>query len=274
MSQEAISLMAHQCELEKLYNKNQTIPRIKGEFINCAEFNFIEYMEKQEIPAAFGLDLLVQIALHKRCQLPTMVGMMNKHFDDPQRTTDMLYKCAEADLVTWSEPMKMFVVIFTISDDVQADLDRYQFPLPMVVPPKKVKNNMQTGYLTTGGSIILKNNHHEEDICLDHINRMNKIKFVINFKVADLVKNQWRNLDKAKAGETREDFQRRKKAFEKYDQTAREVMKTVTKLSDSFHLTHRPDKRGRTYCQGYHVNYQGAPWNKAVVEFANKELIE
>lgn len=274
MSQDAINLIAHQRELEKLFNKNQTIPRIKAEFMNCEGFDFKEYFEAKDIPTGFGFDVLVQMALHKRCQLPTLVGILDKHFNNVQQTADMLQKCAEADLLDWSPQLDIFVVKFTISADVQAELDRFQFPLPMVVTPRLVRSNRDTGMLTTGGSLILKNNHHEDDICLDHINRSNAIKFSINFHVADMVKNQWRGLDKAKPGETREDFARRKKAFEKYDATAREMMQIVTEHKNEFHLLHKVCKRGRTHCSGYHINYQGAPWNKAVVEFANKEIIE
>ncbi len=44
--------------------------------------------------------------------------------------------------------------------------------------------------------------------------------------------------------------------------------------SNVFHMTHKYDKRGRTYSQGYHVNYQGNPWNKACIEFADKEVVD
>lgn len=272
MNQE-ISLLAHQRELEKLYNKNQLVPRIKSEFMNCKDFDFMAYFEAKKIPTAFGLDLLTQMALHKRCSLPTLVGIMDKHFNDVQKTADALYDCAKADLLDWSHGLKLFIVKFTISADVQEELDRYQFPLPMVVPPKHIKHNMETGYYTSGGSIILKKNHHGDDVCLDHLNRCNKMQFKISHRVVDMVQNQWRNLDKPKSGETKDDFLKRKRAFDKYDRTCKEVIAKVTEVSDTFHLTHRPDKRGRTYCQGYHVTYQGAPWNKAAIEFANAEVV-
>lgn len=274
MSQDAINLIAHQRELEKLYNKNQTITRIKSEFINCESFDFAAYFEANDIPTGFGFDVLVQMALHKRCQLPTLVGLLDKHFSDVQMTADMLLRCAEVDIIDWSPQLNLFIVKATISQDVQDELDMYQYPLPMVVMPRKVRTNRDTGMLETGGSLILKNNHHEDDICLDHINRSNRIEFAINFHVADMVKNQWKGLDKPKPGEDRREFEKRKKAFAKYDRTARDVMQIITHYDNKFHLLHKYDKRGRTYCQGYHVNYQGAPWNKAVVEFANKEFIE
>ncbi len=101
----------------------------------------------------------------------------------------------------------------------------------------------------------------------------NKVPFTINMGTALMVRNQWRNLDKPKEGETKQDFEKRKRAFEKYDRTAKDVMALLMQHSDRFWMTHRYDKRGRVYCQGYHVNYQGTPWNKAVVEFANKEHV-
>ena len=39
------------------------------------------------------------------------------------------------------------------------------------------------------------------------------------------------------------------------------------------YLTHKYDKRGRVYCQGYYISYQGTDWNKAVIELSNKEIV-
>lgn len=267
------TLMDHQAELERLYSKNQLIPRIRAE-IESSEIDFKGHMEEQGIPVEFGMSLLIQMALHKRASLQTLVGLLYHHFDDAQQTADMLKQCAAADLVDWSPELRVFVVKFTVSDEVQADLDRFQFPLPMVVRPRKLKNNRMSGYLLNQGSVILRNNHHEGDVCLDHLNRMNAVRLTLNLNTVRKVKNSWRNLDKPKEGETQEEFRQRQRAFEKYDRTAKDVMNTLMKHSDVFHLTHRVDKRGRTYCSGYHVTYQGNAWNKAVIEFAEKERID
>ena len=263
--------VAHQVELERLFNKNQLVPRIRKEF---QDENFGEIIEDAEIPIPFGLDLLVQMALHKRASLTTLIGCLRHHFQDSQLTADMIYKAAEADLVDYDTELRIFVVKYMISDDVQEELDKFQFPLPMVVEPMTIKNNRTTGMLTSGGSVILRNNHHNDDVCLDHLNRANRIPFVINTATARMVKNKWRNLDKPKEGETKEDFAKRKRAFEKYDRTAKDVIDLLVKEGNEFYLTHKYDKRGRIYCQGYHVTYQGAPWNKAVIEFAEQEIID
>jgi hypothetical protein len=267
------TLSAHQIELERLFSKNQLLPRIRSEFTTTKDVDFTGYLTEMKIPIGFGIDLLAQMALHKRVNLPTLIGVLRHHFDDSQITADMILRCAEADLVDWSPTIRMFIVKFTITQDVQRELDRFQYPLPMVVRPRLIQDNRDTGYMLGRGSVILKHNHTDDDVCLDHLNRMNKVPFTINMATALMVRNQWRNLDKAKEGETKQDFERRKKAFEKYDRTAKDVMALLMQHSDKFWMTHRYDKRGRCYCQGYHVNYQGTPWNKAVVEFAEKEHV-
>ncbi|RUX60134.1 hypothetical protein [Mesorhizobium sp. M7A.F.Ca.CA.002.12.1.1] len=269
-------MMEFQIEIEKLFHKNQLFPRIRGEFVECKEFDFEHYMIDQQIDVEFGFDLLVQMVLHKRAELPILVGTLRKHFnDDCQKTADALVKACEADLVDWNPFTRQFVIKFGISPDVQADLDRYQYPLPMVVPPKELTCNKSSGYYTGKDSVILRHNHHEEDVCLDHLNAVNKIKFRVNQQVATKVKNSWRNLDKPKPDEEQGEYQKRVKAFEKYDRTAHDVMHHLGLAGEGeFYLTHKYDKRGRTYCQGYVVNYQGTAWNKAVIEFANQEIVE
>ena len=266
-------LRDHQIELEKLYNKNQTVSRIRAEFEKCEAFDFLEYMRVKEIPEEFGIDLLTQMVLHKRTTLPTLVGILRVHCSSTQETADLLLKAVLCDLVDWSPMTKQFIIKFDIAPEVQAELDRFQYPLPMVIKPQPVMCNEDTGYLLSRNSIILRKNHHDDDVCLDHINRMNNIKFSLNFDTAHMVANSWRNLDKPKEGETKDDYERRVRAFNKYDRTAKDVIDLLIQHGNEFYLTHKYDKRGRVYCQGYHVNYQGATWNKAVIELTNKELV-
>ena len=268
-----MSLLAAQYALEELFNKYQLIPRLKEEFRECKEFDFKAHFVKNNIPEKFGIDVLVQMALHKRCSLSTLVGTLHHHDSSNQKIADMLIKCVEAGLMDWSIQLKVFIVKITISESLQQMLDMYQYPLPMVVPPKELLTNMQSGYLDNTNSVILKDNHHNDDVCLDSLNQANQVKFSINMNVVHFVRNSWRNLDKPKEGESSQDFEKRKKAFEKYDTSSKEVIKRLTDITDSFYLTHRYDKRGRMYCQGYHVNYQGTPWNKACVEFTHKEIV-
>ena len=262
-----------QITLERLYSKNQLHRRIAKEFTEST-LGFAECLTENNMPLSFGFDVLVQLALHKRADVPKMIGLVRKHFSTLQETADMLMKLAEMDLIDFDINRREFVVIYGISEDVQEELDRYQFPLPMVVPPQPIRDNMDTGYILGRGSVILRNNHHDDDVNLDHLNRVNKIPFTINFDTATMVKNQWRNLDKRKEGESSHEFEARKRAFEKYDRVAHDVMEKLVEHGNRHFMTHKYDKRGRTYCQGYHVSYQGTAWNKAVIELADKEMVD
>jgi hypothetical protein len=265
-----------QIDIEKLFHRNQLYPRIRAEFEEHSKLDFAKHMKDNHIDLEFGYGLLVQMCLHKRAHLPTLVGILRKHFDgDCRLTVQELEKAVQADLIDWSPVARQFVIRYDISADIQADLDRYQFPLPMVVPPRQLRTNEDTGYYTSHSSVILRDNHHDEDVCLDYLNQVNKTRFRINQEVAKTIKNRWRNLDKPKPDEEAGEYQKRVRAFEKYDRTTHDVLNHLGLANEGeFYLTHKFDKRGRTYCLGYHVSYMGAPWNKAVIEFADQEIVE
>lgn len=269
--------MQAQIELETLYSKNQLIPRLRYYFEEeiRSQLDLTKFFKIHKIEEDFGFSLLVQMALHRRTTLPTMVGILRHHFDDGQATADAILKCCEVQLLHWNAAFSQLVVepMLTIPEHVQRDLDLFQFPLPMVVEPREVKSNRDTGYVLNRGSIILKKNHHSDDVDLSHINRMNKIPMCVNLDTATMIKNAWRNLDKQKEGETKEDFEKRKRAFEKFDRTAHEVIAIMIEQGNRFYLTHKYDKRGRTYAQGYHLTTQGNAWSKAILELADKEVI-
>ena len=276
--------LEYQLYLEDLFHKNQTIPRLRQEFEIP---QILDHCKEHEIPRSFGVDLLVQMVLHKRTSVSTLVGILGpKHFSEGrysvpstqelQACADMLLKAAEADLVDWDDMARQFIIRIDVSNDVYDELERYQYPLPLVVEPRELKANQDTGYHSNGsakGSVILRNNHHEDDVCLDHLNRVNRMPLTINAETAAMVQNRWRNLDRKKKGESQESFRRRVKAFEKYDRTVKDVLGHLYVAGNEFFLTHRYDKRGRCYAQGYHVNPQGNDWSKAIIEFAKKEIV-
>ena len=60
-------------------------------------------------------------------------------------------------------------------------------------------------------------------------------------------------------------------SYDKYVNTAKAMCKAFS--GNDIYLTHKYDKRGRIYCQGYFISYQGTDWNKAVIELSNKEIV-
>lgn len=274
-----------QIELEQLFHKNLLLKRIRAEYTDpriealCAH---------HQLPYPFVVDFLTQLALHKRAKPEVLIGLLWRHFQDPedkdapptqtalQACADMVARTACAGFAAYEEVGGRFVVVLDLNKETWQELARYQFPPPMVAKPKEVKHNNQTGYLSpecSKGSILLNGAYHEHDVCLDHINRLNSMELTINLRTAQMVKNCWKNLDKPKQDEPVEKYQKRVKAFEKYDADAHVVIEHLLVTGNAFHLTHRYDRRGRTYAQGYHVHTQGNSWNRAIIEFQNKEFV-
>lgn len=226
----------------------------------------------------FAFDLLSQMVLYKRAHLPTLVGLLKQHFRNQvnpfQACADALLTAAAHWLVDWDEAREQFVIMFDVSDKAMKLIRQYQYMPPMIVPPLTVRDNRGSGYINIkDDSLILQNNHHEGDICLDSINRFNSIPMSINEEVVRMIRNSWKNLDRPKNGETFEDYQKRLKAFERYEQDAFFTIAFMVEMGNEFYFTHKVDKRGRTYAQGYHINPQGNCWNKAVLELAEKEKV-
>lgn len=264
-----------QIDMERVFAKNQLMYRIKQEYLNAgAEL----HLANKGIPIEFGIALMIQMYLHKRTTVGVLVGILYRHFEEEanpfQACADMLIKAAEADIVDYSSIDGRFIVKPNLMLDqaVQDELAMFQYPLPMVVEPEEITHNKQSGYLTVKGSVILKDNHHDDDVVLEHLNEMNKIRLCMNEHTVAHVQNQWRNMAKPKDGEDFEAYKKRVAAFDKFDKVSRDVLETLFMLGNVFYLTHKYDKRGRTYCQGYHCNYQSNDWCKSVIEFADKEL--
>lgn len=268
----SVELRSTQEELESMYSKYQLMHCLRYQFRTSG---FDTAGADLGLDPDFTVELLVQMHLHKRVEPSTMIGILRRFFEDEEEPvtacTKALEKAVEHDLLNFDPVANQLIVRFQISADVQALIDQFQYPLPMVQAPDPVETNTDTGYLTIRRSVILKDNHHDEDVCLDHINRVNAQALTINASVRAFIQNSWKNLDKQKPLETPEEFQARRKAFDKYDSTSKDVIDTLLGLGDTFWLTHAYDKRGRVYARGYHVNYQGNDWNKACIEFAHKE---
>ena len=256
------NMVETQQNLEELFSRNQLMPTLRGQFEELTD-------------DPFKVDCLVQIYLHKQADVPTMVGLFSPKWGEPQDVADMLLEVVEEDLMDFDMDTGKFQVKYEVTNDVQDLLDRYQFPLPMVVKPIKVHNNhMGSGYFDKKGRIVLNGSDvfDEEDVCLDHINRANSVGLTLDINVIASAEGHM-ILPKRKSGESFDDFQKRQKQAKVFYETSAEVMTGLLTLGNEFWLTHKYDRRGRTYAVGYHVNSQGTDYNKAVLQLSKKELI-
>ncbi|AGH07432.1 hypothetical protein SUFG_00065 [Sulfitobacter phage phiCB2047-B] len=259
---EAQKMQRTQANLEELYSRNQLMDVLREEFKPLSD-------------DPFQIDAIIQIYLHKQADVPTMVGLFSPKWGTPQEVAQLLIECVEEDLIDFDIDTEKFMLKYEITEDVEDMLARYQFPLPMVVEPIKVTNNaMGSGYYDKKGHIVLNSSSvfKEEDVCLDHINRANSVGLTLNL---DVIGSEEGNMivPKRKVGEDFLDYRKRKKQAEVFYNHTVQVMQGLMALGNEFWLTHKYDRRGRTYCVGYHVNSQGTDYNKAVLELSKKEVI-
>ena len=131
---------------------------------------------------------------------------------------------------------------------------------PMLVKPRTLRHNKSCGYLTINkDSLILgdKENYHDECISLDVLNTLNSQAYQLDLDICykyekELTGNE---LTHNKAKEQFEYF--------------RDVIQDKT-----IFFTHKVDKRGRVYSQGYQFNTQGSSYEKACINLKTKEFVE
>ncbi|RLB94661.1 MAG: hypothetical protein DRH26_00470 [Deltaproteobacteria bacterium] len=104
---------------------------------------------------------------------------------------------------------------------------------------------------------------HDADTCIDHINKMNAIPLTLEYRVIT---------DMEETSKAVIEYQEQLDEWEKFKQESLELYNEITKHKEFF-LKHSTDTRGRCYCKGYYVNYQGSSFKKAIVQLANKEIV-
>jgi hypothetical protein len=136
---------------------------------------------------------------------------------------------------------------------------------PMVCTPQTLTGNYSSGYLTHNDSLVLgKHNHHEGDLCLDVLNTQNRTALRLDTDFLSTVEEEPTfALDTGEKIEMWRKFKVQSYAFYTLIATQR----------NHFHLTHKVDKRGRIYAQGYHVSTQGTSFKKASIELHKQEIV-
>lgn len=256
-----------QSDLEQLFSRHQLLPILREQFMELATECVVTEPE-------FCAEVLTQIYLHRQADAPTMVGILSPKYGTPQEVADKLLLLCEADYLDFQETSSKFIVKYHVSDDVQVMLDRYQYPLPMVIRPYPVKKNYDTGYATIKCSVVLNGSEYfdDQDMCLDHLNRANSVALTIDKETVYSEEGKYIRPTR-NSGEDFVDFRKRQKQSDMFYATSVDVMETLTGLSDVLYITHKYDRRGRCYSSGYHVNPQGTDYNKAVLHSAKKEVV-
>jgi hypothetical protein len=153
-----------------------------------------------------------------------------------------------------------------IPDETKVFISNCEYLPPMVCEPLELESNYDSGYLTHKDTLILgSGNHHDGNICLDVLNKMNKVRLKLDVDFLKAVEEEPTfELDTAE----------KRDMWLAFKSMSAKMYLMMHSLGNEFYLTHKVDKRGRIYAQGYHISTQGSSYKKAMIELANEEIVE
>ena len=152
-----------------------------------------------------------------------------------------------------------------LSPELLRFIENSQYLPPMICKPLVVENNYHSGYLTHNDSLILgSGNHHDGDLCLDVINLVNSVELQLDTAFLS-------NVEEVPTYELGTPEQ--EQGWMNFKRQSYEFYLLIATHGNRFHLTHKADKRGRLYAQGYHITTQGGAFKKAMIELAKEEYV-
>jgi hypothetical protein len=149
---------------------------------------------------------------------------------------------------------------YELTHDIPTD-DRHELN-------KHKAQEIVSNYDDIQGSMLLgcQLNHHEDNICLAHINRMNRIPLSLSIELL-------KSMEEMPTFEL--DTPDKKKQWEYYKKSSLHKYVEVVRDSDNKVFTdHKYCTRGRCYDLGYHISSQGTSYKKAIVQLHKRELVK
>jgi hypothetical protein len=221
-------------------------------------------------------DIFVGIAYHLKEELFTSVTAQmagRLRFNDKAEAITtvaeivaVLCRTDAFDILKASKSSSLVVVSrLRLTDQLVDFIQQSQYLPPMVCPPLELQGNFDSGYLTHKDSLILGNgNHHDGDICLDTLNIMNSVALSLDLEY----------LSKVEETPTFAlDTQDKVDMWKGFKKQSYRFYSLIAQQGNVFWLTHKVDKRGRAYAQGYHISTQGTAFKKASIELAKQEYV-
>lgn len=272
MSESSLTVQRY---FEGMYGKKQARKMIAADL----QEHYPEVIAKasQRLPREFVMAVIVAMSFQQtgEATIGTLAGMTAPFCKEPDKLGVYLEKAVRLDLVDFVDEDAMFKTRLTLSSHAVCRIRSYMYPLPLVVKPKHITHNKMNGYHTEAlgiGSVMLNDKHTDDDVCLDNLNRLNNVHLKINISFYEAFEHEMK--EKKDDIPNSISLKKKQEAFRlKTKSTDLVVQRLLFRSNGEFYLTHRYDHRGRVYSQGYHVNYQGDSWEKALIELAEPEYL-
>ena len=170
-----------------------------------------------------------------------------------------------------------------LNDEEYAIAHRGMYMPPMIGKPKYLKHNRSTPYHTLkGDSLILGGqiNHHDYEISYDVLNKQNNIKLSLNIDFIDEIEeeatfslDEVSNMDKRPTVVNQDLIRLKRQNWYIHLEQCDQLYRLMYEEGNVFYIPNKPDKRGRIYSQGHHINPMGNSYKKSSIELHHKETV-
>jgi len=241
-------------------SKNKRIAQLKSMdvsalVIDC--FVGVAYSLRPELFTSVTAQMAARLGFNDRTEAITTVAEL----------LAVLCNTDAFDIVKESKMASLMLVSrIPLGDELIRFIEESEYLPPMVCEPLELTHNHSSGYLTHNDSLILgSGNHHDGDLCLDVLNKVNRVAFKLDLKFLSTVEEM----------PTFElDNQEKVDQWRRFKEQSYKFYSLMAQQGNRFFFCTKTDKRGRYYCQGYHLNYQGTSFKKGMLELAHEELVQ
>lgn len=223
------------------------------------------------------LNILTQTVLIASDYVPLLticssVSFGSGKYHDIQTCADILWLINQTDLILIDigNGKRYIKSNMELPDELVNRLTLMCVLPPMISKPRTLRHNKSCGYLTIPtDNLILgdRDNYHDECISLDVLNTLNSQAYQLDLDICYKFQKEFKSefdKDTDEYLNQRKTYERTKEQFEYF----RDVIQDKT-----IHFTHKVDKRGRIYSQGYTFNCQGSSFEKACLQLKVKEFV-
>ncbi|MGL4616500.1 MAG: hypothetical protein ACRCVV_21935 [Shewanella sp.] len=290
----SLELLAKDHELDLLKGAYDELIAAPMEFLNSINVDELEIENQARVDIYEWLDkdhsdliykLTARILLNKSVTAQALTGMMFsklRHIESRGIIIDLMLNAITKNPFIKVKRIGMYLY-FSRTTKLNQEILYKQAALSYVMPsvelPLMVTDNRHIGYRTINESILCGGElkHHDLPINLTHINKLNRNPYRVETRIQFLVKPKFDPTPKVKDNGEYENDKDISKRYESWNRLISELpnkVNTIALQGNRFYIHHKFDDGGRTYAKAFHFNYQGISYLKAMVQSANKEIVE
>lgn len=268
-------------DLEILYLVQDVQNRVRGWAYSTkamtypSKSNRLEKLLEEDLDALV-FDIFLEVCLQNYASYQAIAGKIGAKINMPTfdavktvaEIMAVMCECDAFDVIVADDSDTGVMMVqshYELPNNIKQKIADTMYLPPMVCKPFKVSDNYTYHSMTEQGSLILGKsvNHHKYPLAYDAINIASAIPLALDKHILGFREVPNKELD----------TQEKVDAFNRMQLASTKVYSFLLENGNKWYLRWRYDKRGRMYSQGYHVNIQSTDYKKALVSFADKELL-